>query len=310
MTEESPNNIPPVDSKPPSGNNKSLIWIMLIALVLLLGAAGYFVFQNQQLQEFNVARETELKLTLFKLDSVNKELAVRIEEVEKLGGDIADLVQIQEEIEEEKRQILTSKNKQLSEVRDRVEGYRELLLLKDEEIAKLREVNESLLTQNITLKEEKNDLNRSISNLNETQQELEKKVEVASKLQAENIRIRAVSRNGKEREGSFKNRQIDKLIIAFNLVKNAVAPIGGKEILIRIVDPNGNVLFDVATGSGTFILNNKEEFYTAKQDILFDNTGQGLSFEYDKGSDYPLGQHRLNVYADGLEIGWADFTVK
>ncbi len=282
----------------------------MVILILLLGAAGYFIVQNQKLQERNVAQEVELKLTIFKLDSVGDELDKRIEEVQELGGDIEDLIILQEEIEEEKKQILTSKNRQLAEVRDRVEGYRELLLQKDLEIEKLRQVNESLLSENVTLKVEKNDLNRSISDLNKTREELKKKVEVASKLQAENIRIRAVSRTGKEREGSFKNRQIDKLIIAFNLVKNEVAPIAGKAILIRILEPGGNVLFDVATGSGTFILDNKEEFYTAKQDILFDNTGQALSFQYDKGSDYTLGQHSLRIYADGMEIGSASFVVK
>lgn len=279
-------------------------------LMLLMSVAGYFIFQNQRLQELNVAKETELKLTLFKLDSVDNELDKRITEVQKLGGDIEDLIMIQEELEEEKNQILISKNSQLAEVRDRLEGYRELLLRKDVEIEKLRNVNKSLFTENITLKEDKNELNRSISELNDTQKDLERKVELASKLQAENIRIRAVSRSGKEREGNFKNRQIDKLIIEFNLKKNDVAPIGGKGILIRVEDSDGNVLFDVATGSGTFILDNKEEFYTAKQDILFDNTGQSLRFEYDKGSDYALGRHTLSIYADGLEIGSANFTVK
>lgn len=277
--------------------------------MLAMATAGYFLFRNQELQELNVAKDAELKLTLFKLDSMGNELDQRIEEVLELGGNIEDLQKIQAELEEEKAQILVSKNKELAQVRDRVEGYRELLLQKDIEIEKLREVNSSLLTENITLKDEKNELNRSISDLGKTQKDLERKVEVASKLQAENIRIRALSRSGKEREDSFKSRQIDRLIIGFNLVKNDVAPIGGKEILIRIVDPNGNVLFDVATGSGTFILDNKEEFYTAKQDILFDNTGQSLNFDYNKGSDYGLGQHTLTIYADGMEIGSANFIV-
>jgi len=75
-------------------------------------------------------------------------------------------------------------------------------------------------------------------------------------------------------------------------------------------DPERNILFDVATGSGTFIMDGKEEFYTAKQDILFDNTGQKLNFLYDKGSDYSSGLYQVEVYSDGFVIGSSNFTVK
>jgi hypothetical protein len=70
------------------------------------------------------------------------------------------------------------------------------------------------------------------------------------------------------------------------------------------------VLFDVARGSGTFMYQSKEEFYTAAQEILFDNTKQQLSFIYDKGSEYPSGTYDLEIYADDYQIGKGQFVVK
>ena len=80
--------------------------------------------------------------------------------------------------------------------------------------------------------------------------------------------------------------------------------------MIQIVDPVGNVIFDVAKGSGSFKVNGKEQFYTARQEILFDNSKQELSFVYDKGSQYDKGDYKIVILADSYEIGQATFNVR
>jgi cell division protein ZapB len=89
-----------------------------------------------------------------------------------------------------------------------------------------------------------------------------------------------------------------------------VAPIEGKTILIRVSDENGQPIFDVAKGSGTFQLNGREEFYTSAQEILFDNTKQKLTFVYDKGSEYASGVYNVEIYTDGYLMGRSQFTVR
>jgi cell division protein ZapB len=175
---------------------------------------------------------------------------------------------------------------------------------------KLQSVNKELLTENRSLKTEKNQLGDSINRLSQSKEELATKVAIASQLKAENIRIVALNDRGKERDSPFKSKQVGKLKIDFNLAENSVAPIEGKKIMIRIIDDNQQVLFDVARGSGTFLFNGKEEFYTASQEILFDNTQQKLSFIYDKGSDYVSGSYTLEIYTDDYLIGQGQFVVK
>ena len=133
---------------------------------------------------------------------------------------------------------------------------------------------------------------------------------LASRLKAINILTTAISSRGKERKDEFKSRQVDQLRITFNIDKNDVAPIEGKTILVRIIDPVNKTLFDVATGSGTFMIDGNEEFYTAAQDILFDNTGQLLTYLYKKGSSYAEGRYTVEVYTDGYLMGKANFVVK
>ena len=84
----------------------------------------------------------------------------------------------------------------------------------------------------------------------------------------------------------------------------------GKDVIVRVIEPDGNVVFDVARGSGTFMHDDKELYYTAKQNILFDNSGQELSFLYEKGSEYQEGRHTVEIYADDYVIGTTHFEVR
>ena len=245
-----------------------------------------------------------------RLTEINAEHDEKIAQVEKLGGDVTDLQQAKGEIEEELRRNKRATGKEIKALKDRVEGYEMLLKNKDEEIAKLQSVNKELLTENKSLKTQQNRLGDSLNRLSQSKEELATKVAIASQLKAENIRIVSLNDKGKERTSPFRSKQISQLKIEFNLAENSVAPIEGKKIMIRVIDENDQVLFDVARGSGTFIFNGKEEFYTAAQEVLFDNTRQKLTFLYDKGSEYAEGTYALEIYTDDYMMGRGEFAVR
>ncbi len=301
----------PQDKKDKKNNRNILIIAFLAILLIINGVKFYIDYQKDQEQEAEItSKNVELEETMNKLESISNELDLKIEEIKKLGGDVEELRKVKEELEIEKEQLRKSSNAQIANFRTKLAGYESLLKKQDVEIARLRLVNEELLTENTGLKTQTNLLSDSISAISQTRNQLAQKVQVASQLKAENIKISALNARGKEREGEFRNRQIEKLKVDFNLAENKVAPIEGKDIKIRVIDPEGNVLFDVATGSGTFMHNGKENFYTANQEILFDNTRQQLSFLYEKGSDYVKGKHMVEIFADDYMIGTQTFTVK
>lgn len=227
-----------------------------------------------------------------------------------MGGDIAELTKAKEEIEKELKDTRTRNRSTINRLQSKVDGYEELLQAKDEEINKLQTINDQLYSENNELKTQQNQLNRTIVELNEEQTELQDKIETASKLTAENIDVYAVSSRGRERKSPFRNSQVAQLKVVFNIGKNDVAPIEGKDIMIRLLDPQGNVIFDVAKGSGTFFYEGKEEFYTLSQEILFDNSKQQLSFIYEKGNDFETGNYFLEVYTDDYKMGTSKFVVK
>lgn len=296
----------------PKKGNKTAVIITIMAIIIVFQAIKIYLDSQEksELRTENTTIEQEYATTLQRLESLKTELDERIAEIQKLGGDVTELQRAKDEIDTELKRQQRANGKVIKELKDRVEGYELLLKNKDEEIEKLKSVNKELLTENVTLKTEKNQLGDSINRLSQSKDELQNKVEIASQLKAENIRIVSVNDRGKERESPFKSRQLGQLKVDFNIAENNVAPIEGKKILIRIVDQNNQVLFDVERGSGTFLYEGKEEFYTSAQEILFDNSRQKLTYIYDKGSEYTAGSYSLEIYADNYLMGKGDFMVK
>jgi hypothetical protein len=306
--DESKTSYKEIEEKSQKSSGTLLIILFLVVIAAAIGVKFYLDSEKE-----NELLKLELDSTYSDLDSISSQLDGRIAEIQMLGGDVTELQLIRKTLEEEKEQLKQSNNwaaSQIKRYKDKVGGYEELLNLQDEKILKLEAINEQLLTENTDLKSEKNVLNDSIVELRSRRSELADKVAIASQLKAENIQIFGVNSSGKERESEFRARQIDRLKVSFNLAENKVAQPEGKNIIIRVINPTGKSLFDVATGSGSFMIEGKEMFYTAKQEILFDNTQQMLSFLYDRGQEYEEGIYKVELYADDYLIGTGTFTIK
>jgi regulator of replication initiation timing len=304
---EQANSTPPTSESRKS--NKTLIYVVAILAVLLVGALALNFVRENNLKNTNA----RLMVAYSQLDSIGNEMDSKILQIEQLGGNVEELTTIRDSLELEKESLLearTRSNKQISDLRNRVEGYRELLVMKDVEISELKKVNQTLVVENKELKTERNVLNQTLRDVEKTKEQLTEKVQIASRLEAEHISVAALNDRGRAREDEFRARQVSRLQVKFNIAKNDVAPVSGKEILMRIIDDNGNVLFDVARGSGTFELDGKETFYTEKQEILFDNSRQEVNFLYEKGSEYLPGRYVMELYTDGYLMGRKSFRVK
>lgn len=290
---------------------KNILIIVLVILVLISGVRLFVDHKEKALKTEEILILTEETSTLnARIDSMTFQLDLRIKEIERLGGEVDSLVRIKDQLIKERNSERTRSADEIAKLNRQMDGYGELLREKDQDIVRLRELNEELYAENRNLKTSKAEMEEEVVKLNRRADELEEKVNVAARLRAENIVIAAVNARGRERVGEFRNRQLEKLKISFNLAENSLAPLGARDIYLQVLDPNDQVIFDIAKGSGTFNLNGREEFFTSKQDIIFDNTLQKLTYYYEKGSDYVKGAYRVRVFSDGIEIGNGSFEVK
>src|SRR5690606_30930901 len=248
-----------------------------------------------------------------RLDSVTYQLDLRIQEIEKLGGDVKALEEVRDQLISERNTSRQRSSSEIVALNEKIKGYNSMIEEKDQEILELRAMNQQLFTENQDLKTTQAEIEEEVAQLNIQKEDLQAKVNVASMLKAENIEIVAVNSRGKERVETtkdFKNRQIERIKVSFSLSDNKVAEKGPRNIYVQVLAPNAQPIFDVAKGSGTFMMQGAEQFYTVKQDVIFDNTEQELTFFYEKGSDYVSGIHEVKIYVDNYEVGSKTFTVK
>jgi len=293
---------------------KNIIIAVLVLLVVISGIKLYTDYQDRTKKNEEIIQLSTENIELNnRLDSMTYQLDLRIQEIEKLGGSIAALEEIKNQLLAERN---TSKQRTASEItalNQKISGLNTMIQEKDKEIISLRAANQELYAENQDLKTTQAVIEEKVSELSVQKNDLQAKVNIAAKLKAEKITISAVNSRGKERietTKDFKNRQIERLKVSFDLADNKVADKGPRNVYVQVIAPNSQPIFDVAKGSGTFIINGAESFYTAKQDIIFDNSEQILTFYYEKGTDYATGMHEVRIFVDNYQIGSKTFTVK
>lgn len=314
----------PMEPRPQTRNNsRSYLLAALIVLALLNVLLLYFWYQERQdnkTKDATIAARTEEVLSVkTRLDSVSAQLDAKIAEIQRLGGNVDSLMKVRQQVEVDKRELRNVTSFDSRKYDRKIRNYQTLLAQKDVEIARLREENglltqrnDSLSQENSGLKAERQTLSDSVVSVSTKNQELTEKVTIAAALRAENVTANALNARGKERDGgSYKARQVDKVKISVRLAPNGLAKQGGKELYIRVLDPSGAVVSDLATGSGEFTYNGQGMIYTAMQRFTFDNSRQRIDFVYGRGGkQFNEGRHTIEVYCEGFRIGESEFTVR
>ncbi|ARK13550.1 hypothetical protein [Fibrivirga algicola] len=301
---------------------------LLAALILMTGLAGvtsYLYFDKKtvtETQEVTIAeRVEELSNTRVKLDSISTALDAKIAEVQKLGGDVTELQKVKADLEADK--VALSRGAKLSRANIakyelKIQEYMAYLAEKDTAIAILqreKEVlavdNQTLNTENVGLKTRRQQLEDTVAVVASQNQELASKVTRASALKAQNIKVLAVNPKGKEKEDdAYKAKRLDKIKLVYALADNPITQEEPKDVFIRVLDPDGAVISDMANGSGTFKSGGDEMVYTVKQTVDYDRNGKNVELLYTRGTPYRPGKYTVELYSEGFKIGAGGFAVR
>lgn len=309
---------------PAPQNNSRFLLIVALALVLL-GINGVLYWMNRQKSAENEqltsqvqAKDAKLEDQIKQYEALKADFERQSQEVQAMGLSNDSLESKIASINADLLKLRSFKAgsfsiKEQQRFKQRAINFEAQLRKKDEEIAQLKADNEALYTETTTLKDRQNRLTDTITTIARSNQELSEKVAVASRLQAENIRVGVLNSRDKEKaddDNEFKAKRVEKVKISFNLARNDVSPKETKQIMLRLIEPDGSALYNLSTGGGTFMVDGSEAFYTAKQDVVFDNTRQPVQFLYAKGAAYKTGQHTVELYEGGVMIGKTTFTLK
>ncbi len=278
----------------------------------ILGLGGYMMYdknqnaetiQQQQTQIAKVSDEkgdiqSSFDASLARLDSMttannglSSQLAEKNTEIGKLKTEI--------------RSILNKKNAsaaELARAKKLIDELNEKIGGLEADVARLTTENQNLTNDKVVLTQEKEKLTQDLTATTEVKQTLEKKVDVASTLNASNISITPVDvrKNGKEKV-STKAKRVDKLVVSFD-VTNRIAETGTTDVYVVVIGPDGTPMTSGAEtfttredGSKTFTAKLPVEIETAKK--------KNVEFAFAPGDKFQQGNYKIQIYQNGFLIG-------
>jgi len=307
-------------SQPPRKDFKNLIIGILAAG--FLGTWGYLLWNNnkqeqvQQQQQTQIAKVTDEKGQLQKnfddalvrLDSLtgsnNKmqsQLSDRQTEIGKLKNQIRGILKKERLTEAEKKKA----DDLIKELNDKINNL-------EQEVARLTTENQQLTADKTQLTQDKEKLTTDLQTTTTAKQDLEKKVDIASTLNASNISVTPIhdKKNGKEKVTTSAKR-VDKLVIAFD-VNNRIAQTGQTDVYVCITGPDGKPISVPALGSGTFTSRDEgDKVYTAKVPVDIEaGKTKSVQFAWKQNTDFQKGDYKIEIYHNGFKIGEGTRTLR
>ncbi len=319
-----------------NNNGNGILKAALAVTMLFIGFLGYLLYDSKKSntnQEQVINQKVEqLATTKSRLDSVSVQLDAKIAEIKSLGGRVDELVAAKSQLEKDKKSLKNAKFFNMKQYDAKIADYVALLTEKDNVIAQLKTENENLTAQTVTLskekevlvqekqtfieentglKTEKEKLNQTVADYTTKNEELVKKVKTGAQLKAINLQVYAVTSKGKIKDGGkYRAKKVDQLKLAFTLPSNSITEQENKDIMVRIMDANGAVITDSATGSSVFDFGGKEMAYTTKGSVTYTNNDQNVEMLYARGAPYQAGNYTVELYSEGFKIGTGSFIIK
>jgi phage shock protein A len=300
-------------SQPPRKDYKNLVIGLLAAG--FLGTWGYLLWNNnkqeqvQTQQQSTIAKVTEDKGliqknfddALVRLDSLTGEknklstqLNDRDGQIAKLKSNIRGILGKAHITEAEKKKA----EELIKELNDKISTL-------EQQVAQLTQENQQLNTDKTQLTQDKEKLTTDLSTTTTAKQDLEKKVDVASTLNASNISVTPVQekKNGKEKETTTAKR-VNKLVIGFD-VANRIAQTGQTDVYVCITGPDGKPISVPALGSGTFTSREEgDKVFTAKVPVDIEaGKTKSVQFAWKQNTNFEKGSYKIEIYHNGFKIG-------
>src|SRR5579872_6136310 len=307
-------------SQPPKKDYKNLVIGLLAAG--FLGTWGYLLWNNNKQEQVQTQQQTQIsKVTdekaqlqknfddaLVRLDSLtgtNNKLTATVNEkdgqVSNLKKQIRGLLSKQHLTEAEKRKA----EDLIKELNDKVSNL-------EQQVAQLTQDNQQLTNDKQQLTQDKEKLTNDLQSSTATNQDLSKKVDIASTLNASNISITPMHerKDGKDKETTTA-RKVNKLVIGFD-VSNRIAQTGQTEVFVCITGPDGKPISVPALGSGSFTTRDEgDKVYTAKVPVDFEaGKSKSVQFAWKQNSQFVKGDYKIEIYHNGFKIGEGIQTLK
>lgn len=217
---------------------------------------------------------------------------------------IAELTQEQERTQkllEELKRTHASDAAEITRLKKELATVRAVLRSYVLQIDSLNRLNQDLMTENDRVRSALEQSNQQNQTLTTEKASLSEKVAIAAQLDATNISLTPLKKNGKVAK---KMKDAKSLGVSFVITKNVTASNGTRQVYVRVMTPEGEVL----NGGGTFEYSGKQMAWSMKKSIEYTGEETPLTLYWTVNEYLGGGQYNVSIFCDGQAIGSRNFT--
>ncbi|MBO5964566.1 MAG: hypothetical protein J6P96_01520 [Bacteroidaceae bacterium] len=290
-------------------NKKTLLIVASAICVVLIGVLLYMNARMQTKQEENEQMIEVLKMDKAEMENEYQQFAMQYNEMmTQINNDslINQLTLEQARVKkllEELRQTKATNAREIMRLKKELATLRAILKDYIMQIDSLNRENQALKVDNKKLRNQNQRAQAHITDLSTQNEQLVDKVAIASQLYATNISAEARNKKGKATD---KLNKAKKFVISFTLARNVTTETGMRTVYVRIATPTGTVL----DSGGTFQYENRNLQYSISKDIEYTGEEQNITVYWDIAETLSAGQYRVDIFADGQNIGTTTFDME
>lgn len=303
---------------PSKENNNNKINNILILLVVLLAIfCGVLLWQYFELRNQNSNKGSEIEV----LNDERTELQTELEEM-------LDNFDLMETDNDSMRAELTNRRNEIEDLLSKVKDKDFAIYKLRKETTTLRTIMkgyvvtiDSLNTLNVGLRVENSEVRERLSSERRTNRSLQEKndglsskVALASRLKTTNITAFGVRLKrditGKETDRANKT---DKIRVCFDIDENRITASGSKNLFIRIIAPDGQILSKGLSDNFRFEFEGQKGVFSDKKTIDYTNSSTNVCLDYARDNetiDFLAGVYYITIYAEDYEIGNVELDLK
>jgi hypothetical protein len=289
--------------------NVNALYGVLGLLLVILAVAVYMLLdtrKNLNLVTDDLAEKTEFfRMEKDSLEGELRNIYYRYDTLETNNLELQAEMKLQQDKIDKLISLQAEDAYKIRMYRKEMETLRSVLRSYIVQIDSLNMQNQELLAQNKQLRNTELRLTTEKEQLQQDKIQLEEIKDLATTLQASQINLVLLNKRDKE---SSRIRTAEKVRIDFVLRANKVTPAGEKQIYLRIIRPD-----QVTLGSPDLELvdfNGEQLPASASRVVNYENEDLPVSIFWTNDGEIVPGEHTVELYSEGKQIGQASFVLK
>ena len=276
----------------------------VFASLLVIGLSIALLKNNRQIEEMTQQYEIEKE----QLADEYSQLAIQYEGYQLNVNNDSLLDKLENErlkvqrLVEELKTTKATNAKRINELKKELGVVRTVLRSYIEQVDSLNQENARLQKKNEEVTRKYQEVARSATALKTQKEVLERQVTLASKLDAVGISTEGLTKRNKSTD---KISRAEMLKVSFTLSKNITAEVGEKDIFVRIVRPDEEVL--IKDRNNLFRFEDREINYSVKKMVEYTGDEQPVIMYLNIEAFFSPVMYRVDIFADCNLIGKQDF---